>query len=311
MFNPFSNIIIRNLNYVNFDQNLNTDDDVEFASILSEEVNFEELMGVNASLTNGISATSITAFTSLDVGGDFEMDGGIGSQLLVHSNKTSDLLYDAAVRIYNDGSRNIITSKSQGASTNYDLAVGGSNSKHLMLFGSRIYITPTPSSTGHGYFLANNTRNSNFGAHPNNFTGTRFQFHGSSVGMSIGDTLYFFPSASTFWPSALGVANHIHMWGDGDVVDLLSYNDFVSTTEYERGFIRWVADEWVIGTETLAGTKRNIVIDGGNRSAHIDDVATGTDTDYETAINSIIATLESHGLSDHSGRPASRLPSCG
>lgn len=46
------------------------------------------------------------------------------------------------------------------------------------------------------------------------------------------------------------------------------------------------------------GTKRNIVLDGANRAAHIADPSGGGTVDAEarTAINAILVALESHGL---------------
>lgn len=75
------------------------------------------------------------------------------------------------------------------------------------------------------------------------------------------------------------------------------YNTYTDGSNYERGFLKWSSNVLEIGTEAAGtGTKRNIVLDGANRAAHIADVSTGTDTAYETAINAIIAALESHGI---------------
>lgn len=76
-----------------------------------------------------------------------------------------------------------------------------------------------------------------------------------------------------------------------------AYNTYTDASNYERGFLKWNSNVLEVGTEAAGtGTQRDVQLNGANRASHITDVSSGTDTAYETAINAIIAALESHGI---------------
>jgi hypothetical protein len=63
------------------------------------------------------------------------------------------------------------------------------------------------------------------------------------------------------------------------------YNTFTDASNFERGFMRWAANVFEIGTAAAGtGTKRDIVLDGANRAAYSETPA------------DIAAALVSHGL---------------
>jgi hypothetical protein len=75
------------------------------------------------------------------------------------------------------------------------------------------------------------------------------------------------------------------------------YGTYTDASNYERLALRTAAGDYTIAAEAAGtGTQRNLVLSGANRAAHIADVSSGTDAAYETAINAIIAALESHGI---------------
>jgi hypothetical protein len=75
------------------------------------------------------------------------------------------------------------------------------------------------------------------------------------------------------------------------------YGTYTDDSNYERLALRTAAGDYTIAAEAAGtGTQRNLVLSGANRAAHIADVSSGTDAAYETAINAIIAALESHGI---------------
>jgi hypothetical protein len=77
------------------------------------------------------------------------------------------------------------------------------------------------------------------------------------------------------------------------------YNTYTNATNYELGFAKWVSNVFEIGT-TQAGTgvARAIKLNGVNRSAFEANPSGGIviDSQARTAINSILASIISHGL---------------
>lgn len=67
-----------------------------------------------------------------------------------------------------------------------------------------------------------------------------------------------------------------------------------------EGGIRFGDDEFLIdvsgGSEATLASSLPLKLSGANRASNIASVSTGTDAAYETAINAIIAALESHGI---------------
>ncbi len=115
-------------------------------------------------------------------------------------------------------------------------------------------------------------------------------------------------SATLQWsPSNVGSASDLHLARDaantlaqrnGAAAQAFNiYNTYTDASNYERLAIKCVLNVATIAAENSGtGVQMDIVLSGANRANNIANVSSGTDTAYETAINAILAALESHGI---------------